>query len=338
MERKLFQLFSLVVFLASVMPIVSLAQIAPGTFQNPLMPGADPWLLYFDGNYYLSTTQGDAIRIWTAPTLAKLKTAAPVTVWKYPTPARYPGVWAPEFHFINHRWYLYYTAMVIPGSTKTHRIYVLESSGQNPLGPYAYKGRLVNPANDRYAIDPTVFQKPDGSLYLVWCADPGHVLYIARMANPWTLQGNGVHLPTSGFGCGRGAEGPEVLQHNGRLFLVYSTCDARTPDYKLGMLMANEDSDVLDPKSWQQYPKPVFERNDANGVFGPGHNGFFRSPDGKEDWIVYHAKTSLDFTYDDRTTRAQKFNWNTDGTPNFGTPLPLDAILNEPSGEPATLK
>ena len=112
---------------------------------------------------------------------------------------------APEFHFINHRWYLYYTAMAIPGADATHRIYVLESSGQNPLGPYVYKGRLADAANDRYAIDPTVFQKPDGSLYFVWCADPGHVLYIARMANPWTLQGNGVYLPTSGFGCGRGA-------------------------------------------------------------------------------------------------------------------------------------
>ena len=100
--------------------------------------------------------------------------------------------------------------------------------------------------------------------------------------------------------------------------------------------MADENSDVLDPKSWKQYPTPVFERNDANGVFGPGHNGFFQSPDGTEDWIVYHAKTSSDFTNKGRSTRAQKFTWNADGTPNFGTPLPLDTILDEPSGEPVT--
>ena len=26
-----------------------------------------------------------------------------------------------------------------------------------------------------------------------------------------------------------------------------------------------------------------------DGVFGPGHNSFVKSPDGREDWIVYHA-------------------------------------------------
>jgi GH43 family beta-xylosidase len=126
-------------------------------------------------------------------------------------------------------------------------------------------------------------------------------------------------------------EGPVVLQRNGRLFLVYSACDTGKPDYKLGMLIADEKADLLDPKSWHQHPNPVFTRADENGVFGPGHNGFFRSPDGSEDWIVYHAKTTEKYTYRGRTTRAQKFTWNPDGTPNFGKPLALDSILDEPS-------
>jgi putative hemolysin len=37
-----------------------------------------------------------------------------------------------------------------------------------------------------------------------------------------------------------------------------------------------------------------------------------------------------------RTTRAQKFTWNADGTPNFGTPVPLGATIAGPSGETAT--
>ncbi len=97
------------------------------------------------------------------------------------------------------------------------------------------------------------------------------------------------------------------------------------------MLVADENADLLDPRSWRQHPEPVFTRADANGVFGPGHNGFFRSPDGTEDWIVYHGKTSSAYTYRGRTTRAQKFTWNNDGTPNFGAPLPLEAVLDEPS-------
>ena len=27
----------------------------------------------------------------------------------------------------------------------------------------------------------------------------------------------------------------------------------------------------------------------AQGVYAPGHNGFFTSPNGRETWIVYHA-------------------------------------------------
>jgi GH43 family beta-xylosidase len=73
-------------------------------------------------------------------------------------------------------------------------------------------------------------------------------------------------------------------------------------------------------------------------VYGPGHNSFFRSPDGKEDWIAYHAKTGTARTFADRTARAQRFTWNPDGTPNFGKPLPLDAEIKEPSGETAAGK
>ena len=301
-------------------------------FQNPLNPGPDPYLVYYQGNYYLTTTQGDAIRIWKAPTLGGLKTARPTLVWQDSDPSRSTGMWAAEFHLLSNHWYMYYTATSSDHDDDHHRMHVLESAGTDPLGPYHYKARLVNPTNDHYAIDGTVFTNAaDGALYFVWAARPGHVLYIARMANPWTLSGNGVYIPADGFGCDKVREAPAILQRNGRVFLIYSACDTGTPDYKLGMLIADEKSNLLDPHSWKQYPRPVFERSDANGVFGPGHNGFFQSPDGKEDWIVYHGKTTAEYTYKGRTTRAQKFGWNADGTPNFGIPLPLDALLDEPS-------
>jgi GH43 family beta-xylosidase len=311
------------------------AELPSGKFQNPINQGADPWMVFHEGHYYLATTQVESIRIWKAPTLAALKGAQSVTVWKDANPTRSRGIWAPEFHFISNRWYLYYTATSGDHSDDNHRMHVLESAGADPLGPYTYKARLFNPTNDGYAIDGTVFQKrTDGSWYFLWAARPGHVLYIARMANPWTLRGNGVHIPASGFGCEEVREGPVVLQRGGKLFLVYSACDTQKPDYKLGMLIADETADVMDPRSWKQHPRPVFERADPDGVFSPGHNGFFKSSDGAEDWIVYHAKTTAAHTYAGRTTRAQKFTWNADGTPKFGTPLPLRAVLDEPSNPP----
>ncbi len=87
-------------------------------------------------------------------------------------------------------------------------------------------------------------------------------------------------------------EGPVALQHEGETFTVYSANFCGTPDYKLGMLRYNG-GDPLNAPSWEKYPEPVFQRSDENGVYGPGHNGFFTSPDGSESWIVYHANDSV---------------------------------------------
>lgn len=320
-------LFAAAAFAASTNPP------APGTFQNPINAGPDPWMIVHEGSYHLATTQGDCIRIWKAPSLGTLKTATPHVVWRDTDPTRSHGIWAPEFHFISNRWYLYYTAMAATKVDATHRMHVLESDGTDPLGPYRYKGRLFDPANDFYAIDGSVFQQPrSGHWFLLWAAQPGHRLRIARLANPWTIEGRSVEIPASGFGCEEVREGPVVLRRNGKFFLTYSACDTGKPDYQLGMLVADENADVLNPASWKQHPGPVFARNDAAGVFGPGHHGFFRSPDGTEDWIIYHAKTNVSYTYSGRTTRAQRFTWNADGTPHFGKPLPLGTVITEPSG------
>lgn len=300
-------------------------------FRNPVNDGPDPWMLWHQGSYYLTTTQGNCIRMWKASTVAGLKTAKPVVVWKDTDPSRNKGIWAPEFHFIGGRWYLYYTAMNAKGDDESHRMHVLQSAGRDPLGPYQYKARLFDPEKDHYAIDGSVFRKPsDNTWYFLWCSHPGHVLSISRMKSPWELTGKSVVIPAAGFGCSEVREGPVVLHRNGHLFLTYSACDTGKPDYKIGMLIAGEKADLLDPRSWIQHPTPVFERNDGAGVFGPGHHGFFQSPDGREDWIVYHAKTTSAYTYKGRTTRVQKFTWSEEGLPVFGKPLPLTEEITEP--------
>ena len=101
----------------------------------------------------------------------------------------------------------------------------------------------------------------------------------------------------------------------------------------VGMLTYNG-GEVLDAKSWDKSPEPVFQKSDENSVFGPGHNGFFKSPDGTEDWIVYHANDNAgDGCVGKRTTRVQKFTWNADGTPNFGTPVSTTMDIPNPSGD-----
>jgi GH43 family beta-xylosidase len=323
---------------------------ARSTFRNPLkQDGADPCLTFHEGWYYLTTTTATDIRMRRARRMGELKDAPDQVVWKDDHPERFRDLWAAEFHRLDGdkgrepRWYLYYTASDGKEGDTHHRMYVLESAGDDPRGPYTFKAKLkTDPEDARYAIDGTVLRLPDGRLYFLWCGRPspaGQGLYISRMANPWTLTGPRVYLSADGFGCPHVREAPVTLLRNGKVFLVYSACAADTPDYKLGLLRADatRDADLLDTSSWKQHPTPVFARVDQHGVFGPGHCFFFRSPDGKEDWIVYHSKGGMAATYADRSTRAQRFTWKPDGTPDFGLPLSLATDIASPSGEPPLL-
>jgi GH43 family beta-xylosidase len=67
-------------------------------------------------------------------------------------------------------------------------------------------------------------------------------------------------------------------------------------------------------------------------VYAPGHNSFFKSPDGKEYWILYHANAGPGQGCDQRRSpRMQKFDWRNDGTPDFGIPVKINEQLRAPS-------
>ncbi|MGZ5287388.1 MAG: family 43 glycosylhydrolase, partial [Flavisolibacter sp.] len=105
-----------------------------------------------------------------------------------------------------------------------------------------------------------------------------------------------------------------------------------TEQYSLGMLTTSAGSNLLDSASWKKHPQPVFQRSVENGVYAPGHNSFFTSPDGKENWILYHANSKPGQGCGrHRSPRAQKFTWNSDGTPNFGTPVKTGTKIKIPS-------
>lgn len=314
----------LVMVLMGALPAASL------TFKNPLNPSADPWLGYADGEYHLATTQGDCVRLWSARSITGLKDAKPVMIW-----GKGKGVWAAEFHQLpdrkGRRWYCYFTQT--DGVDIRHRMYVAESKTGSIKGPYAEPTQLkTDPKDELYAIDGHVCEL-QGRLYFLWAGHPGHRLYISRMSDPMHLEGERVLIPASGFGCDEVREGPYVISHGGRVFLTYSACDTGKPDYKVGCLWADAKSDPMKVESWTQMNEPLLARADQNQVFGPGHHGFFKSPDGREDWIVYHGKTTDAYTYKGRSTRAQKSEWDEKGFPKKVVPLPLDADIVVPSGE-----
>lgn len=307
--------------------MVPTAAVAEDSFSNPINPAADPWMGYADGAYRLATTQGTRVRLWSAPTIGGLKKAEPVTIWE-----KGIGVWAPEFHQLKGpkglKWYCYFTKT--DGEDQRHRMFVMESKTAKIEGPYADPVQIfTDPKDEFYAIDGSVFETK-GTLYFLWAGFPGHRIFISKMNDPLTLEGGRVLIPASGFGCPEVREGPFIITHRNRIFLTYSACDTGKPDYKVGCLWMKEGDDPMQVKSWTQLPEPLLQRNDAANVYGPGHHSFFKSADGKEDWIAYHAKTTAEYTYKGRSTRVQKIEWDAEGFPKPVIPVSLDTPMKEP--------
>src|SRR3954454_4015113 len=114
---------------------------APTTLRNPIRSNAaDPFMFYHEGAYYLLATQSDRISAWTADSVTGLAAAPEHVLWRPDDPTRDEHLWAPELHLVNGRWYLYYSAT--PDKIKDQRMYVLESEGEDPLGPYRFMGEL----------------------------------------------------------------------------------------------------------------------------------------------------------------------------------------------------
>lgn len=333
-QKKLNLIFLLALFL----PAIGNAQ--QKTFTNPLLPsGADPWSIYKDGYYYYTNTMQDSIVIWKTPSLAKLATAEKLTIFKPPAGTYYSKeLWAPEIHFLQNKWYVYFAAD--NGHNNTHRIYVLENAAANPMkGEWILKGKLSD-ETDKWAIDGSVFNYK-GISYFVWAGWEGDEnrqqdIYISKMKNPWTLAGERVRISSPVYDWEKDGdlndpnnpphvnvnEGPQVLMRNNRLFLIYSASGCWTDSYALGMLSFKGNNDLLDSAAWTKSPLPVFKKSVKNGVYAPGHNSFFKSPDGKEDWILYHANAEPGQGCGrHRSPRAQRFTWKADGTPYFGEPV-----------------
>ncbi len=320
------------------------------TFTNPLLPaGADPYSYYKDGYYYYTHTTGNRIELWKSKNLADLKEAPHKTIWKAPEKGPYSReIWAPEVMFLRGKWYAYFAAD--DGKNANHRMYVLENSSPDPMeGTWVFKGQ-VGDATNKWAIDADIIEIKN-KLYMVWSGWEGDVngkqeIFIATMENPWTINSARVKISTPTLPWERHGdlksednpphvdvnEGPQFLVHGNKIFIVFSASGCWTDYYALGMLSAKVSDDFMKPSTWTKHPEPIFLKSEENGVYAPGHNSFFKSPDGKEDWILYHANDKPGQGCGGfRSPRAQKFTWNADGTPNFGVPVKTGIPLNIPS-------
>jgi len=312
------------------------------TFTNPIMQqGQDPWVIKDGHHYLLAESRDGGIWLTVSPKddLTGIGSGTAHRIWTPPVDGPdSQDVWAPELHHIDGHWYVYFAATTADKDNANHRMFVLESATDDPLSTYTDKGRIADAAG-RWAIDGTRFSWK-GQDYFVWSGWPGGTdgqqnLSIARMTSPTRLAGTGVLLSEPTLSWERTGnpieEGPEALEHDGKLFLVFSASGSWTDGYCLGMLHLTG-TDPLDPTSWTKSPKPVFAGN--ADVVSPGHASFTTSPDGKQDWIVYHSAREAGAGWD-RVVDTQRFTWNADGSPHFGQPVAPGAPQALPSGQPA---
>lgn len=306
------------------------------TYNCPLVyQRADPYAyLHTDGYYYFtgSVPQYDCIELRRAKSLNELLTANSKVVWrKHKTGAMGDNIWAPEIHYIDGSWYIYFAAGSAENKWDIHT-YVLKCESENPLrGDWIEMGEVdVRAGEVTFTLDMTSFEH-NGERYNIWANKPENTsvsnLYIAKMKDPITLAAEPMLLSTPeyewekmGFSVN---EGPAVLIRNGKVFVTYSASDTGWR-YCMGLLWAESNADLLDINSWHKLDKPVFKTSEENNQFGPGHNSF--TTDGEKDVMLYHSRNYKEIDGDplfdpNRHARAIVFGYDENGFPIFGEPV-----------------
>jgi GH43 family beta-xylosidase len=300
--------------------------------KGPLIPQrADPWVLrHLDGYYYFtaSAPEYDRIVLRRSWTVAGLAGAGEAVIWrKHASGPMSWHIWAPELHFVDGAWHIYFAA----GQAEAHwdiRIYVLRNKSADPfVGAWEELGQ-VRTDWDSFSLDATTFEVA-GRRYLSWAQSdpalgPGTSVYVAQMGSPTALASRQVRitqptLPWEIIGY-RVNEGPGVLQRDGKLFVTFSA-SATDQNYCIGLLRADASADLLNPASWVKTQHPVLATDAARGIYGPGHNSFTVSEDGRTDLLVFHAR-SYSGTFPDplrdpnRDAYVRPIVW-VDGVPTF---------------------
>lgn len=297
---------------------------------------ADPWVHRTEtGQYYFtgSVPEFDRIILRESATIEGLRDAHEKVIWrKNDSGPMSVNIWAPELHHIDGAWYVYFAAGDIDEPFSI-RMYALKNSSADPMqGEWLEAGR-VETARDTFSLDATSFTHGD-KRYLVWAQQDDASSYntglvLAELKTPLQVGEKEVYITEPLHDWERLGykvnEGAAVLKRNGKIFIAYSA-SATDHRYAMGLLWADENSDLLDANSWNKLPEPVFTTNEALKRYGPGHNSFTIAEDGVTDIMIYHARDYLELkgtplTDGNRHARYRKITWSADGFPQFHNEL-----------------
>ncbi len=249
-------------------------------YVNPIMEGADPFVLYHEGSYYLYATNAtsEGFKVYSSKDMASWKDEG--FCLRKEDVMGDQGFWAPEIIYRNGLFYMVYVANEHLGV----------ATSTSPLGPFKQQEKKW--LSERQAIDGHFFIDDDGKIYLYYVRfDNGNVLYVTTMSDDmlsideenekfifrasedWELKDESV------------VEGPFILKHNGIYFLTYSANHTRSPYYAIGY--ATSTSPMGEFVKYEG--NPILKMNEE--VNGVGHHSFVKTPKG-ELVCVYHSHYS----------------------------------------------
>lgn len=259
-------------------------------FTNPVYDKnfPDPGVLRVGGTWYAYGTNNQQanVPLLTSPDLVHWTERGDVLpeVGKWATAG---NTWAPEVLRTDAgKYVLYYTARW----SRDDRQCIGTAVADDPRGPFQPDPEpLVCQAGEGGSIDASPYRHDDGTLYLYWKNDGNHIgqpthLYAQRLsADGQALTGERVRLLTNDKPWqGAVIEAPEMVRHEGRLFLFYSANAFDSDRYAVGYATCDS---PLGP--CHDAPENPILRSSAAAA-GPGHCYPVELPDGTT-WLLYHA-------------------------------------------------
>lgn len=320
----------------------------------PLAKGyADPDILYWNGKYYFLATNDNmnyiGLYVREADTVEGLFSGAEehLILDKNEERGFIQTFWAPEFHQIGGELYILFAVSGVKWGPQCHMMKLKKGGSiidadawEEPIRVQRMDGRYLSDGVYDITLDMNHFNA-GGRDYLVWSyrkwtgkpEDSGSMLYIAQTdpQTPWKLISEPVLLTRPVYGWENNHhtinnEGPYAFVAGGTVYLTYSGGAAGGYSYALGLLTANENADLLDPRVWVKSNAPVLSYYSAD-EFGPGHNAFFTDEFGNF-MITFHAEEAFIRDGGLRCSGMRRVHFDIHGTPRFDMSAVRDLAPN----------
>jgi arabinan endo-1,5-alpha-L-arabinosidase len=285
------------------------------TYTNPVYAGSmpDPSVIKHKGFYYAFGTTGNS-RTEDGRIFTVLKSKDLVNWEKLggalmpPSENKRFHYWAPDVAFNKGKFYLYYSM----GRPEEEKFELRVGISDTPEGPYVDHGeKLLDCENNRFTIDAYPFRDDDGQWYLFYARNftndvpgvhPGTAIVVDRLIDmtrlagdcqvvvrarhDWTLYQANRRMDVYGRTFNwHTIEGPCVIKRGGVYYCFYSGSNWQSENYGADYVVASK---PMGPYTNQGSYARVL-RGVPGKVRGPGHHSITTGPDGKTQYIVYHA-------------------------------------------------